>query len=749
MGKRIIGHDTDLTVRSDDYLLKDSATNNTKKITPEALKEYFTADVSASLTAEISARATAEGTIVANFASPYSTTTQYAVGDYCIKDLILYKCTSPTSGTWDSSKWTQVTALDLTSGVASDLADEIEARQSADETLQGEIDELPVDVKVDGVSVVDTNNVAQINNKANTTGTYDDLVVGTAQNLLSDSFTEDKVPYNFRQSFNGARLEDEIVGGTVAWNQLYNMSVTSNETVSDVTFTKNNGYINVNGTASANIYKRLQIDIPTVNGHKMLVSLVDSAISGLQCYDDNPTRQFTSVTTKNVFIANGNNIRFYVFIANNTQISDKKIYPQLIDLTQAFGSTIADYVYSLEQATAGSGIAWLKSYGFLTKDYYAYQSGKLESVNVASRKIVGKNLFDKSNANVFNGYIASGKVTANSNHRCIYIPCLPNTTYTAQKIAQASGDNERFAIGYTNELPASNVNCYDINSYTVSQIVVGNLLTLSITTGSDAKYIIVWVSTTTLYSASIDTLQIELGSTATTYEPYIKHTYPLDSDLTLRGIPKLDSSNNLYYDGDIYKSDGSVKRKYGVVDLGSLEWAYNSSRTLFVALISDGKATGINTGNGGGITAKYTTVIKTYGDMVSGEMSIGSNYSSSSTCALLIKDSAYTDAPTFKTAMNGVYLVYELATPTSETADAFINPQIVDARGTEEYVDYAESQGTRDVAIPVGHNSKYYLDIKGKVEQLYGIPEPPSTNGTYKLVCTVANGVKTYSWVSN
>jgi hypothetical protein len=35
-----------------------------------------------------------------------------------------------------------------------------------------------------------------------------------------------------------------------------------------------------------------------------------------------------------------------------------------------------------------------------------------------------------------------------------------------------------------------------------------------------------------------------------TYEPYIEHTYELDNDLELRGIPKLDANNQLYYDGD-------------------------------------------------------------------------------------------------------------------------------------------------------------------------------------------------------
>jgi hypothetical protein len=52
-----------------------------------------------------------------------------------------------------------------------------------------------------------------------------------------------------------------------------------------------------------------------------------------------------------------------------------------------FGTTIADYVYSLEQSTEGSGIAWLKSYGFFTKDYYDYDTGTLQNVCTSARKI--------------------------------------------------------------------------------------------------------------------------------------------------------------------------------------------------------------------------------------------------------------------------------------------------------------------------------------------------------------------------
>lgn len=34
-------------------------------------------------------------------------------------------------------------------------------------------------------------------------------------------------------------------------------------------------------------------------------------------------------------------------------------------------------------------------------------------------------------------------------------------------------------------------------------------------------------------------------------------------------------------------------------------------------------------------------------------------------------------------------------------------------------------------------------DVSGMV-----IPNPPNTNGTYILKCTVSNGTKTYSWIS-
>ena len=51
----------------------------------------------------------------------------------------------------------------------------------------------------------------------------------------------------------------------------------------------------------------------------------------------------------------------------------------LFDLTQMFGSTIADYIYSLEQANAGAGVAYFRS--LFPKPYYDYNAGELLSVS--------------------------------------------------------------------------------------------------------------------------------------------------------------------------------------------------------------------------------------------------------------------------------------------------------------------------------------------------------------------------------
>ena len=319
------------------------------------------------------------------------------------------------------------------------------------------------------------------------------------------------------------------------------------------------------------------------------------------------------------------------------------------DLTQLFGSTIADYIYSLEQATAGSGIAKLKSWGFFTEDYYAYDSGSLKSVeSLVSHDMVGFNQWDEEwELGSLNGN-GVPYVNANAIRSKNFIHVKTNTSYYYYN---GSNVNQNFW-------------CYGINKEYLGRL--GTYIFNGVfTTPEKCHYIKISLPSNygPIYKNDI-CINLSDSTKNGSYEPYEKHSYALDSDLTLRGIPKLDSGNNLYYDGDVYASDGTVTRYWG-------ERAYQS-----------------------------------------GDASNGST---------MITD--------------GTKTVYKLSTSTTETADPYQNPQLVDKDGTEEYV-------TTGI-VPVGHDTDYYLDADS-------VLTPPSTAGTYSLKVTVASdGSKSYSWVSD
>ena len=431
----------------------------------------------------------------------------------------------------------------------------------------------------------------------------------------------------------------------------------------------------------------------------------------------------------------------------------------LFDLTRMFGSTVADYVYGLEQATAGAGVAWFRR--LFPKDYYAYNAGELMSVNAASHDTIGFNQWDEEwevggidNATGINN-TASNVIRSKNVMRAI-----PGATYClSPSIAQIYWYNGSNYIGFQYNNLAGNLVEAPANATEFRFITKSSY-------GAAYKNDI-------CINFSLD------GSRDGEYEPCVKHSYPLDHSLTLRGIPKLDESNALYYDGDTYASDGTVTRRYGIVDLGALEWTYQPAYTRFYC----------NPANMKPITSQYIVpvnyMMSKYTPLRSydfGNLGTDKAYCIFEDGRLLIRDTSYSDAATFKTAMSGVYFVYELATPTTEAAEPFQNPQIVDDWGTEAYVDYAESQGARDVAIPAGHETKYMNNLRAKLEmapespsgngdyilrQTGGmnayvaydgggrltaleakLPAPPTANGAYTLTVTVSGGTATYNWES-
>lgn len=512
----------------------------------------------------------------------------------------------------------------------------------------------------------------------------------------------DTTPYLFKAvgDVYGDRLEDKIVGGTVAWNQMVrdgNFTDASSWITSNATMTVSNNIGTVTQNNSSGYINQI---VKTVKGHRCLAMLDIKGVAGKKYAFNGIFADFvvdgTWQTKMGMFTASGANTYLVIHQVGEDgfpaewQIRNVCIF----DLTQMFGSTIADYIYSLEQSQAGAGVAWFKK--LFPKDYYAYNAGELLSVEgLQSHDTVGFNQWDEEwELGIFDtttGINVDAYMQIRSKN---LIKILPNTVYYGSSKTSFEAGGGLWIIFYDSELnvienPPSTGLASNGNSIRV--------INQTFTTPSNAHYMKFYATRGygNTYNHDI-CINLSNPSRNGEYEPYEKHSYPLDSSLTLRGIPKLDASNNLYYDGDEYTSDGKVKRKYGVVDLGTLTWYFAEAQNCFYTYgVREYTKQSPNA-----VCSKYPYVGGYY-DLV--DKSCGYIYDN----AICIRDESFNkDTTAFKAAMSGVMLVYELATPTTETAQAYTNPQIVSKYGTLEYV-------TNSI-VPVGHNTTYLTrDIFG------------------------------------
>ncbi len=611
---------------------------------------------------------------------------------------------------------------------------------------------LPVVTSVDDGKVLSVKNGSWSANDgyAKNDGYYEEMSVGNAEQLISTVMVEDKEPYVKRTSGGGAdignRLYEKLVGGTIAWNQL---SIPANtHTTNQVVCTKNSdGSVTINGTASATGSLGTHQNVTPKNGHIYLVYANKEAWdAGLAVYAG-LTSSGTVKSRNTVVKSTTSSSSTISFRATEGQtFTNVKGFVTTFDLTQMFGADIAEFILALETATAGAGVEWIKK--LFPKDYYVPNAGTLMSVKAAAHKTVGFNQFNKD------------AYDEEEDHYPIYL--IAGNEYEISPISLYQG--------------TQTVNIYEDADWQSELSITINTTTQRGTftpTKSEIHYVNIGT-----HGCSPDELCIHLvwsGKRNGEIEEYKERTYPLDSSLELRGIPKLDANNKFYFDGDTYENDGTVTRKCGIVDLGTLGW--NATATI----MGHPRA---NTANplAGAKPAPSFGVLGNFicDKYVASYVPIGSNNENMAitihTDGRVYVSDASLDGKTgaqVATALSGVYLVYELAEPTTESAEPWQSPQVVDDFGTEEYIDYGVQQGTRDVAIPVGHETEYPANLVDKVQRSPNLPSadgdyivrynnnqaayvpleskypsPPSEDGTYRLTVTVADGEATYSWES-
>lgn len=593
------------------------------------------------------------------------------------------------------------------------------------------------------------------NTYAKQNGYYAQLTSGNADQLNSTIFVTDQVPYLFRTSGGdadiGNREYDKIIGCSLVVNQLAKELNATNNSIGfwygvnhTVSYSDNTATITVTNSNSG-IDFGTNATISFVQGHKYLIALnIKSSVSGRKIRP----KLSASVSGQDVTLGTNNSIvqvvnfniasstsRFAILIYNSEvndvfEISDY----QIIDLTSMFGSTIDDYIYSLEQANTGAGVSWFRQY--FQELYYPYNTGAIKNVQLISHDMVGFNQWDEEWEN--GSYDDNGnKSSSYPNNIRSKTPfrVLPNTTYYFSVTNAPTNTNVRKVF-------------YDKNMNCISS-TGGTSVNATFTTPNNACYMAFGMNAY-YYSTYKNDICINLswsGWRNGQYESYKKSSYPLDTTIELRGIPKLDADNHLYFDGDEYTYDGKVVRKYGVVDLGSLSWEYSSGSTRFyVPAPSNCKLPANNNTEANIRCSKYSvgtgneTATASLDKIIAIHTSLG----------ICVRDSAYTDAATFKTAMSGVMLVYELANTTEETAEPYQEIQIVDDFGTEEYV-VPTQDGWQ---IPVGHDTKYPANLRDKLQRLPDMPSVSQNvtetyvvnyNGTTKK-CTFA---EINAWLSS
>ena len=503
----------------------------------------------------------------------------------------------------------------------------------------------------------------------------DPLEISEDFNVSLTPTSTDTDPYLFKAvgDIYGDRLEEELVGGSVVWNQLSNIRPATN-TTNGITFTKNNdGSVTVNGTATADAVYDMTTNLNSNGKYLMAGCPSGGSLStyylGNASFQDTGNGYMMSVT--NAPAGTG----FRIYVKNGTTVSNKKFYPIICNLTAFFGNaTIADAIYAMEQATAGSGVAFMRKY--FSKLFTAeYDTGTLKSVNPTAHKMVGVNAWDEEWE--VGRYINGVKDTVNNQIRCKNrIRVTPNTKYY---FYNGSGE--------------STINFLDADGNFISTAYRNNA---EFTTPTNCCYLVFAMNSTygTTYKNDI-CINISDPTINGKYFPYEEHTYPLAST-TLRGKFEL-VNGELKANGDIYPSSGQCSRKYIEVDLGAYDWEL-SSNGYFTATISGVKLPE-DVYHAPSMVCKYPTV-KAYDLVYNTDGKYDKTASiSASTGKTLIRDSSYNSASAFKTAMNGVMLVAEKATTTTETLTPFTQIQEVSKYGTLEYITSND--------IPVGHNTTY------------------------------------------
>lgn len=429
--------------------------------------------------------------------------------------------------------------------------------------------------------------------------------------------------FTFRPSAGEQSIRDDsatirrIKGNSIVWNQLFTRSnVGGIYDNNSTTISVENGRIKIvvstQKTTTTSI-KLMDNDYVFKEGHKYLFTLNASEnLKPFLAYNSNSGVFLTAI--KNYYIA-ADSIKTYENVINDAwlrigtslPIGTYYISPLAHDLTQMLG--------------AGNEPTTVEVFRALyPNDYYEYNSGELQDLNVSGIETVGFNQFNGTYAQV-----------------------LPNTTYYL-------GGNYT-SLGFTTELGGGLENI----TLPTSTEVVGDAPSDRLYTPTRAGCIY----------ADGSNININLSHTGIRdgeYETYKKVTHNLP-------ISKITGGEPLRKAGTVYDEVNETHyiKRVGVVDMGSLTWTYGNPLGGTNKMFYTSKTTPIDMKCFNAHEFANVKVSKyqrgTANQIVANKDKKLTIYQINYYKCILVIDSDFTDAAAFKEAMQGVMLNYELAEP--------------------------------------------------------------------------------------
>ena len=502
-------------------------------------------------------------------------------------------------------------------------------------------------------------------------GTYPDLTAGAVLGApVPAEFAYRGAPYG------GSAVVDTVLGNSVKWNQLCKNDASF--VFDEATF--NNGIYTCTPTSGAYVLK--DASIQTGDGHKFywaftckkdVAATVDISVWG---GDYLSSQNIGSDWGRRSYIISNDGANEFGFSSGaGLDFSIKDIL--IVDLTAIFGS-------GSEPSTVSAFEAWMVQQGFagLTD----YNPGQVLGNAAKNLKTAGFQLWDEVwEVGSISNYTGQDSVSPNTIRSTNYSPCVPGATYCLH----AGGGGGIFIYWYDANkdfISFANSNANDNDTATAPSNAAYFRLR-----GYDPDY-------GPVYHHDI-CINIS-GPRNGQYEPYVGAIDTIALNLsTLTGIPEGGGSSEVVFPLGLQRIGGvsdwgkgsQAMRKFEVVDLGDLSWdkaSYGGHDFFYTTAVVPGIKT---YGNDPSVVyptaccSKYNIIKRN--DVYNGVN--GMAIDGATGVYLYVFDASLESgtAAQFKSAVSGVKLVAELATPIEYTLDQPLPALYETAEGGPEYIE--------------------------------------------------------------